>query len=279
MDEKVSERYEEYKKLFPCYVEMNLADKQKMADLLCKAKGESRSLRKFADDIDVNVSTISRISNKKIARHVDSEVIAKMAAGAESENENLFDELMSANGMQKVIVEKHCIDLKQLQRYKMRALTYCDNLKKINIQEAVDCEGLDQTWKAIANSLTETDIKYEIDFDDSNSHFWNYRVTSDVIDGDWLFEVRKCSNFSSINSAIRSIYKIMADHFRLDRDDYGKVSIVFDNRLAFKEAITTFEQYAPPFEMSFILVSKFKVEQEFILRKPDGSLRCSIFSR
>lgn len=279
MDEKVSKRYEEYKKLFPCYVEMNLADKQKMADLLCKAKGESRSLRKFADDIDVNVSTISRISNKKIARHVDSEVIAKMAAGAESENENLFDELMSANGMQKVIVEKHCIDLKQLQRYKMRALTYCDNLKKINIQEAVDCEGLDQTWKAIANSLTETDIKYEIDFDDSNSHFWNYRVTSDVIDGDWLFEVRKCSNFSSINSAIRSIYKIMADHFRLDRDDYGKVSIVFDNRLAFKEAITTFEQYAPPFEMSFILVSKFKVEQEFILRKPDGSLRCSIFSR
>lgn len=279
MDEKVSKRYEEYKKLFPCYVEMNLADKQKMADLLCKAKGESRSLRKFADDIDVNVSTISRISNKKIARHVDSEVIAKMAAGAESENENLFDELMSANGMQKVIVEKHCIDLKQLQRYKMRALTYCDNLKKINIQEAVDCEGLDQTWKAIANSLTETDIKYEIDFDDSNSHFWNYRVTSDVIDGDWLFEVRKCSNFSSINSAIRSIYKIMADHFRLDRDDYGKVSIVFDNRLAFKEAITTFEQYAPSFEMSFILVSKFKVEQEFILRKPDGSLRCSIFSR
>lgn len=279
MDEKVSKRYEEYKKLFPCYVEMNLADKQKMADLLCKAKGESRSLRKFADDIDVNVSTISRISNKKIARHVDSEVIAKMAAGAESENENLFDELMSANGMQKVIVEKHCIDLKQLQRYKMRALTYCDNLKKINIKEAVDCEGLDQTWKAIANSLTEADIKYEIDFDDSNSHFWNYRVTSDVIDGDWMFEVRKCSNFSSINSAIRSIYKIMADHFRLDRDDYGKVSIVFDNRLAFKEAITTFEQYAPPFEMSFILVSKFKIEQEFILRKPDGSLRCSIFSR
>lgn len=279
MDEKVSKRYEEYKKLFPCYVEMNLADKQKMADLLCKAKGESRSLRKFADDIDVNVSTISRISNKKIARHVDSEVIAKMAAGAESENENLFDELMNANGMQKVIVEKHCIDLKRLQRYKMRALTYCDNLKKINIQEAVDCEGLDQTWKAIANSLTEADIKYEIDFDDSNSHFWNYRATSDVIDGDWLFEVRKCSNFSSINSAIRSIYKIMADHFRLDRDDYGKVSIVFDNRLAFKEAITTFEQYAPPFEMSFILVSKFKVEQEFILRKPDGSLRCSIFSR
>lgn len=276
MDEKVSERYEEYKKLFPCYVEMNLADKQKMADLLCKAKGESRSLRKFADDIDVNVSTISRISNKKIARHVDSEVIAKMAAGAESENENLFDELMSANGMQKVIVEKHCIDLKQQQ---LRVLTYCDKLKKISPRHVSDYEGLDQTWKAIANSLTEADIKYEIEFNDSNSHFWDYRVTSDVIDGDWVFDVKKCLNFSAIRSVERSIYKIMADQFRLDREDYGKVSIVFDSRIAFKEAVTTFEQYAPPYEMSFILVSKFKVEQEFILRKPDGSLRCSIFSR
>ena len=276
MDEKVSERYEEYKKLFPCYVEMNLADKQRMADLLCKAKGESRSLRKFADDIDVNVSTISRISNKKIARHVDSEVIAKMAAGAESENENLFDELMSANGMQKVIVETHCIDLKQQQ---LRVLTYCDKLKKISPRQVSVYEWLDQTWKAIANSLTEADIKYEIEFEDSNSYFWDYRVTSDVIDGDWVFDVKKCLNFSAIRSVERSIYKIMADHFRLDHDDYGKISIVLDNVLAYKEIVNKFERFAPPFEMSFILVSKFRVEEEFILKNPDGSPRHSIFNQ
>lgn len=276
MDEKVSERYEEYKKLFPCYVEMNLADKQKMADLLCKAKGESRSLRKFADDIDVNVSTISRISNKKIARHVDSEVIAKMAAGAESENESLFDELMSANGMQKVIVETHCIDLKQQQ---LRVLTYCDKLKKISPRQVSVYEWLDQTWKAIANSLTEADIKYEIEFEDSNSYFWDYRVTSDVIDGDWVFDVKKCLNFSAIRSVERSIYKIMADHFRLDHDDYGKISIVLDNVLAYKEIVNKFERFAPPFEMSFILVSKFRVEEEFILKNPDGSPRHSIFNQ
>lgn len=276
MDEKVSERYEEYKKLFPCYVEMNLADKQKMADLLCKAKGERRSLRQFASDIGVNVSTVSRIVNKKIARHVDSEIIAKIAAGAESENESLFDELMSANGMQKVIVETHCIDLKQQQ---LRVLTYCDKLKKISPRQVSAYEWLDQTWKAIANSLTEADIKYEIEFEDSNSYFWDYRVTSDVIDGDWVFDVKKCLNFSAIRSVERSIYKIMADHFRLDHDDYGKVSIVLDNVLAYKEIVNKFERFAPPFEMSFILVSKFRVEEEFILKNPDGSPRHSIFNQ
>ena len=188
---------------------------------------------------------------------------------------------MSANGMQKIVFKRHRLELQMIQKDKIesRQKTYLNELQKISVRQASACEGMDQTWKAIANSLAEANVKYEIDFDDGNLHFWDYRVKSDVVDGDWLFEVRKCSNFSSINSAIRSIYRIMADQFRLDRDDYGKVSIVFDSRIAFKEAVTTFEQYAPPYEMSFLLVSKFKVEQEFILRKPDGSLRCSIFSR
>ena len=161
----------------------------------------------------------------------------------------------------------------------MRVLTYCDKLKKISPRLVSDYEWLDQTWKAIANSLTEADIKYEIEFNDSNSYFWDYRVTSDAIDGDWVFDVKKCLNFSAIRSVERSIYKIMADHFRLDHDDYGKISIVLDNVLAYKEIVNKFERFALPFEMSFILVSKFRVEEEFILRKLDGSSRHSIFNQ
>lgn len=291
MDEKVSERYEEYKTFFPYYVEMGYADKERLSYLVCRAKGENRSLRKFADDIGVNVSTISRISNKRIARHVDSEVIAKIAAGAEAKNGILFNEMMMANGMKNIVFEKrHFSSVRQEQKtVEKRLIKYLqearDERRKTEIQQThspnsyKDINISDQTWKAIANSLTEADIKYEIEFDDGKCHFWDYRVKSDVIDGDWVFEVRKCSNFSSINSAIRSIYKIMADHFRLDRDDYGKVSIVFDNSVAFKEAVYNFEQYAPPYEMSFILVTKFKIEQEFILKNPDGSSRHSIFNQ
>lgn len=270
MEESKEQKIKRYRESSSDYEEMSYADRKRMADLVYEAKGEERSLRQFADDIEVNVSTISRITNKKIARHVDLEVIAKIAAGAESDSDTIFEELMEANGMKKISVHQ-----------KDEQMLWPDAVQSIKTYQKhpdpVGKESRDQTWKAVANSLSEAGIGFEIDFCDSAADFWDYRIKTDIVYGDWVFDVKKCLNFSAIRSVERSIYKIMADHFRLDHDDYGKISIVFDNVLAYKEIVNKFEKFAPPFEMSFILVSKFRVEEEFILRSPDGTFRNSCF--
>ena len=106
MEESKEQKIKRYRDSLSDYEEMSYADRQRMADLVYEAKGEERSLRQYADDIEVNVSTISRITNKKIARHVDLEVIAKIAAGAESDNDMIFERLMEADGMKKIAANK-----------------------------------------------------------------------------------------------------------------------------------------------------------------------------
>lgn len=270
MEESKEQKIKRYRDSLSDYEEMSYADRQRMADLVYEAKGEERSLRQYADDIEVNVSTISRITNKKIARHVDLEVIAKIAAGAESDNDMIFERLMEADGMKKIAANK-----------KDEQMLWPDAEQSIKTYQKhpdpVGKENRAQSWKAVSNSLEGAGIGFAIDFCDSADDFWDYRVKTDIVHGDWIFVEKKCVNFSAVRSAERSIYKIMADHFRLDHNDYGKISIVFDDVLAFKEIVNRFETFAPPFEMSFILVSRFKVEEEFILRSPDGAFRNSCF--
>lgn len=270
MEESKEQKIKRYRESLSDYEEMSYADRQRMADLVYEAKGEERSLRQFADDIEVNVSTISRITNQKIARHVDLEVIAKIAAGAESDNDMIFERLMEADGMKKIAANKkdeqmHMVDAEQsIKTYQKHPYH-------------IEKESRAQSWKAVSNSLEGAGIGFTIDFSDSAADFWDYRVKTDIVHGDWIFVEKKCASFSAVRSVERSIYKIMADHFRLDRDDYGKISIVFDDVLGFKEIVNKFETFAPPFKMSFVLVSRFRVEEEFLLRRPDGSFRESYF--
>lgn len=81
------------------YVRIKSPDKDALAELVIRAKGPSRSLRQFADELGVNVSTLSRIVNKKTASANSDALIADIADHADENSGVTLEMLLTAHGM------------------------------------------------------------------------------------------------------------------------------------------------------------------------------------
>ena len=81
------------------YIHVKSPDKDILSELVIKAKGPRRSLRQFSVDIGVNASTLSRIINKKTTGSNSTEVILKIAAGADPESGVTEEMLLDAHGV------------------------------------------------------------------------------------------------------------------------------------------------------------------------------------
>ena len=88
-----AEKLREYRKI-------REPDKEKIGELVKKARGPSRSLRQFADEIDVNPSTVSKVENNK-ATGISDEFLVKVAEHADSDSGVTLEILLSANGMER----------------------------------------------------------------------------------------------------------------------------------------------------------------------------------
>lgn len=82
------------------YTRIKSPDKEALAELVTRAKGPRRSLRQFADDLGVNVSTLSRIVNQKTASANSDTLIADIADHADPDSNVTFEQLMEAHGME-----------------------------------------------------------------------------------------------------------------------------------------------------------------------------------
>mgnify|MGYP000108005743 FL=1 len=80
------------------YIRIRPPEKEKLAGLLIRAKGASRSMRQFALDCGVNPSTLSRIVNMKTSGACTDELIQKVAQNSDPESGITFEMLMDANG-------------------------------------------------------------------------------------------------------------------------------------------------------------------------------------
>lgn len=80
------------------YIRIRPPEKEKLAELLIRAKGASRSMRQFALDCGVNPSTLSRIVNMKTSGACTDELIQKVAQNSDPESGITFEILMDANG-------------------------------------------------------------------------------------------------------------------------------------------------------------------------------------
>lgn len=80
------------------YIRIRPPDKNKLAELLVRAKGANRSMRQFALECGVNPSTLSRIVNMKISGACTDELIQKVAQNSDPESGITFEILMDANG-------------------------------------------------------------------------------------------------------------------------------------------------------------------------------------
>lgn len=85
--------------LFEGYIRVRDTDKDQLSKLVMKGKGVGRTLNEYADVCGVNVSTLSRIVNKKNSGPSADRLIAKLALHADSSSGVTIEQLLEAHGL------------------------------------------------------------------------------------------------------------------------------------------------------------------------------------
>lgn len=91
---------------FPDYVRISPPNKEKLAELTLRAKGESRSLTEFANTCGVSASTLSRVINQKTTRPNSDDLIAAIAENADPDSGVTLQDLLEAHGLALVTLNR-----------------------------------------------------------------------------------------------------------------------------------------------------------------------------
>ena len=86
------------------YVRVREPNKEKLAELVLKAKGEDRSISAFARDCGVSTSTLSRLINMETSKANSDDLIATIAENAAPDSGVTIDELLDAHGLARYIL-------------------------------------------------------------------------------------------------------------------------------------------------------------------------------
>lgn len=229
------------------YYRVRDADNEKVAELVTKAKGPNRSLRKFASELGVSHNTIRRIIDMGNSTNCNNELIFKIAEHADPDSGVTLTDLLIAQGLQSSDTAK----------FSMYYMKLTENSMMNNIIKTIKSKGYSATPYKELYSVNTT-----FQFDGV--------LTSDAVgkeEGLWAFEFYvpspKETEFAT-GAAVRKLDKIMAMLYR-DELFLDKISLVVTMRSAFDQIVNRVKNYRISDEISIILLNDKKVEDEFII--------------
>lgn len=244
-----------YRNLLTQYSRVMTPQKNLLAEYVVRAKGPERSLRQFAEELGVNVSTLSRIVNKKTASANSDTLIADIAALADKNSGVTFEMLMDAHGLANSV---------RNGTFRFSRVT----------EEAVRTVVLDELLKR-GYSIT---LNEDVCMDTLGGRFrFDFSITTNAInrdDGRWGFDVCLLSQRSGTVTDRRFLaMNIMRRLSRLGslyaNWDYPfeRVSMVVTDREAFYEVTERLRNCYLKNEISLILVDleRAVVEDEFLI--------------
>lgn len=246
---------EYYSKLQQAY-RTGKGDPEELAGLVRDAMGK-RSQRAFAQELGVNVSTVSRILDGRII-NISDVILARIAACADPESGITLEKLMAAQGMVKAS------DRGELE------LKYEEACRRIFADELLK-RGYSVTYQIEQQRYAS---RYLCDF----------AVVTDALSGcgRWLLEVKMSSGHSMVlPSGIGKtriwIDSAMAAFYR--GEPIGRASLIVDNRSIFEQTKMILSGTAVRDEISVILisVSAGRIIEEFVAPLADGKVPGFVF--
>lgn len=254
---KQSLKVGEYMTMLTLASRVGEVDMDRLIQLIMKAKG-SRTMRKFADDMEVNVSTVSRIINGKVSE-VSNALLAKIAAYADPESGITIEQLMEAQGLVSSAARENL------------AARYEDDCRRIIADELL------RRGYSVNYSKSESRTNMGMIFD--------FEIQTDALErggGRWLLEAKMFTEYGrmpiGIGSSRRWLDSAMAAFYR--GEEAGRISIIVDHRRAFEQMKEYMSQYKIPDEISVILIStkKGRVLDEYIAPLTGERQAISVFS-
>ena len=254
--ESLRRRLMAYMEKLSQYVRIHDPDKDRLSELVIKAKGPKRSMRKFAEDIGVNPSTLSRLVNQKTAGANTDRLIAEIAAHADPESGVTFEQL----------VEAHGLALKD--RHYRSASAYEEACHRI-IESELMKRGY-SVEDSVAERLSGAGFGLQYDF----------ALKTDVLkngNGKWYFDCKMSrGNVGDLpvgyGRTMQWLTMTMA-LFYCGGVDAQRVSIVVDRREIFEQLKNSCQDVTIPDELSIILIdiNGARVVDEYVLNKKEGT--------
>lgn len=231
-------------------------DMDRLIQLIVKAKG-NRTMRQFAEDMEVNVSTVSRIINGKVSE-VSNSLLAKIAAYADPESGVTIEQLMEAQG---IVTETDG---------PMLARRYEEDCRRIVADELLN--------RGYSVSYTKSDIK-------SLERICDFVIKTDALsqgDGSWLFEAKMFTQHSRIPIGLGAtqiwLDGAMAVYYR--GENASRISIIVDHRTVFDQIKEQLSHYELADEISVILIAtkQGRILDEYVAPLTGGRQAKSIFN-
>ena len=250
------------------YVRISTPDKDRLAELVVRAKGPELSMSQFAKKCEVNPSTLSRIVNKKTTGKNSDALIFNIAENADPNSGVTFEMLMSAHGMKKRNLNGK-VDTEEYRAFEKNAadLVLSEIMKRGN---KVQVPMTPQVYNAL-------NYHYRPDWEIATD-----AVTSDNTMGQWLFEFwtmlgTEQQAIRKQTIKLRQKLLMVLGLYYMDEVKADKLSFVVFNRKFYKLLKDTLEGICVK---PWITIMLFDMEQaqfieEFTFLSPDGSVRDS----
>lgn len=156
------------------YVRISTPNKERLAELVERAKGPNLNMAQFAKKCEVNPSTLSRIVNKKTAGKNSDLLILKIAKNADPDSDVTLEMLMSAHGMKK----RNLSGKVDTQEY----IAFQKNATELVLSEIVK-RGYKVQLPPYIQSYNALNFRYSPDWEIETD-----AVTEDGSMGQWIFE-------------------------------------------------------------------------------------------
>lgn len=250
------------------YVRISTPDKDRLAELVVRAKGSELSMSQFAKKCEVNPSTLSRIVNKKTTGKNSDALIFNIAENADPNSGVTFEMLMSAHGMKKRNLNGK-VDTEEYRAFEKNAadLVLSEIMKR---GYKVQVPMTPQVYNAL-------NYHYRPDWEIATD-----AVTSDNTMGQWLFEFwtmlgTEQQAIRKQTIKLRQKLLMVLGLYYMDEIKADKLSFVVFNRKFYKLLKDTLEGICVK---PWITIMLFDMEQaqfieEFTFLSPDGSVRDS----
>lgn len=250
------------------YVRISTPDKDRLAELVVRAKGPELSMSQFAKKCEVNPSTLSRIVNKKTTGKNSDALIFNIAENADPNSGVTFEMLMSAHGMKKRNLNGK-VDTEEYRAFEKNAadLVLSEIMKR---GYKVQVPMTPQVYNAL-------NYHYRPDWEIATD-----AVTSDNTMGQWLFEFwtmlgTEQQAIRKQTIKLRQKLLMVLGLYYMDEVKADKLSFVVFNRKFYKLLKDTLEGICVK---PWITIMLFDMEQaqfieEFTFLSPDRSVRDS----
>jgi len=233
-------------------------DKQKLAELVIRAKGPERTMAQFAEDTGISAPTLSRIANGKINNPLSQEVLQKIFDSRCENADFTFGSLLAANGMvDRTMVEKGKDYVDRMLSARDRGIALERHMKNAIMNALLERGFTVQTIPAELDNR-----KHESPFGVRTPYDFNFYLPNETLPY-WYFETvggKAPAGFGRTTMSATQLF--LVDAWAPEFLQGQRTSFVFEHRLVYESFIERFRNAPIENAFSAILVD---IETETVI--------------